>query len=62
VELGIAGILGLLEIVFGVLFGVLFFQEQLGIIVLIGMVIIIMAASIPYLQELYNKQKAKAVT
>src|SRR3989344_3067910 len=51
VEVGIAGILGLLEIVFGVLLGVIFFKEQLGIVVLIGMAIIIAAASIPYLQE-----------
>lgn len=56
VEVGIAGILGLLEIVFGVVFGVLFFKEQLSLVVLIGMVIIIISASIPYLQELRNKR------
>ena len=57
VEVGIAGILGLLEIVFGVLLGVIFFKEQLGIVVLIGMAIIIAAASIPYLQELHKSSE-----
>lgn len=61
IEVGVAGILGLLEIVFGVLFGVLFFKEQLGIVVLIGMAVIIMSASIPYLKELKNKQKLKSM-
>ena len=55
VDVGVAGILGLLEIVFGVLFGMLFFKEKLGAIVLIGMFIIIISATIPYLRE-FNKK------
>ena len=56
VEAGAAGILGLLEIVFGVLFGVAFFHERPGAIVLFGVVIIIAAATIPYLKD-YNAKR-----
>jgi drug/metabolite transporter (DMT)-like permease len=56
IETGAAGILGLLEVVFGVLFGVVFFHERPDVIVLIGIASIIAAAAIPYLQH-YNAQK-----
>jgi drug/metabolite transporter (DMT)-like permease len=56
IEAGAAGILGLLEVVFGVLFGVVFFHERPDIIVIIGIASIIAAAGIPYLQH-YNAQK-----
>jgi S-adenosylmethionine uptake transporter len=56
IEAGAAGVLGLLEIIFGVLFGVIFFNEQPGLLVLIGMASILAAAAIPYLQE-YNAKK-----
>jgi drug/metabolite transporter (DMT)-like permease len=49
VDAGTAGILGLLEIVFGVLFGILIFHEQPGLIALFGMAVIVLAASIPYI-------------
>lgn len=53
IDAGAAGILGLLEIVFGVLFGVILFHEKPSAIVLLGMAVIIAAASIPYLKD-YN--------
>jgi drug/metabolite transporter (DMT)-like permease len=53
IEAGVAGILGLLEIVFGAVFGILFFHERLSFVVLIGMATIMLAASIPYLKD-YN--------
>jgi S-adenosylmethionine uptake transporter len=56
VEAGAAGVLGLLEIVFGVLFGVLFFHEQVSSVVLSGIVIIISAAAIPYIKD-YNSTR-----
>lgn len=56
IEAGAAGILGLLEVVFGVLFGVVFFHERPGIVVLIGIASILAAAAIPYLQH-YNARK-----
>jgi len=48
IDAGTAGVIGLLEIVFGVLFGVAFFQERPAPIALAGIVIIIAAAAIPY--------------
>lgn len=56
IEAGAAGILGLLEVVFGVVFGVVFFHERPGIVVLIGIASIMAAAAIPYLQH-YNSKK-----
>lgn len=56
IEAGAAGILGLLEVVFGALFGVIFFHERPGVLVLMGIACIIAAAAIPYLQH-YNAQK-----
>jgi S-adenosylmethionine uptake transporter len=55
IDAGAAGILGLSEIVFGVVFGVIFFNEHLGPIELIGIAVIISAAAIPYLQELVRR-------
>jgi drug/metabolite transporter (DMT)-like permease len=56
IEAGAAGVLGLLEVVFGVLFGVVFFHERPGVIVVLGIISIILAAAIPYLHH-YNSQK-----
>jgi len=56
VEAGAAGILGLLEVVFGVLFGAFFFHERPSLVVLIGIASIVAAAAIPYLQH-YNARK-----
>ena len=56
IEAGASGILGLLEIVFGVIFGVIFFRERLGLEVLFGIFVIIMAAAIPYIKD-YNSKR-----
>jgi drug/metabolite transporter (DMT)-like permease len=56
IEAGAAGILGLLEIVFGVIFGALFFHERPTFVVLMGMAVVIIAAAVPYIQH-YNGQK-----
>jgi drug/metabolite transporter (DMT)-like permease len=56
IDAGAAGVLGLLEVVFGILFGVLFFHERPGLIVLLGAVIIIGAAAVPYAKD-YNSQR-----
>jgi drug/metabolite transporter (DMT)-like permease len=56
IDAGAAGILGLLEIVFGVLFGVMFFQEKPSAVALLGMAIIIAAAAIPYIKD-YNSKR-----
>ncbi len=56
VEAGAAGILGLLEVVFAVIFGVVFFHERPGIVVLLGVASIMVAAAIPYIKD-YNAKK-----
>ena len=56
IDAGAAGVLGLLEVVFGILFGVLFFHERPGLIVLLGAIIIIGAAAVPYVKD-YNAQR-----
>ena len=57
VDAGSAGILGLLEIVFGVVFGALFFTERPAPLALAGMAIIIVAAAIPYFDHLKARAK-----
>jgi drug/metabolite transporter (DMT)-like permease len=56
IEAGAAGILGLLEIVFGIVYGAIFFKEQPDVVALAGMTVIVVAAAIPYIQH-YNNQK-----
>ncbi|MBI3342474.1 DMT family transporter [Candidatus Curtissbacteria bacterium] len=55
IDAGAAGILGLLEIVFGVVFGVAFFQERPTAVVILGMVVIVIAAAIPYFRDFNAK-------
>lgn len=49
IEAGAAGILGLSEVVFSIIFGVLFFRERPGIVALLGAVLIIVASAVPYI-------------
>ncbi len=56
IEVGAAGILGLLEIVFGILFGVIFFGERPGIVILVGAAVIVAASAVPYVKD-YNAKK-----
>lgn len=55
IDAGVASLLGLLEVVFGVFFGVVFYDEHLKFIVLVGMSLILLAAAIPYLEHYINK-------
>jgi drug/metabolite transporter (DMT)-like permease len=56
IDAGAAGILGLLEIVFGVLFGAGLFHERIGVMAALGIMVIIAAAAIPYVND-YNTQQ-----
>ena len=56
IETGAAGILGLLEIVFGIVYGMFFFREHPNSLSILGMAAIMMAAAIPYIQH-YNSRK-----
>lgn len=61
IEAGAAGILGLLEVVFGVLFGIIFFHERLGVVVMVGIASIVAAAAIPYLQHYVHEEDSTKV-
>ncbi len=52
IEASIGGLVGLLEIIFSLFFGMLVFHENLSIKVLIGGICILIAAALPYLVEL----------
>ena len=56
IDAGAAGILGLLELVFGVIFGLLFFHEKLDFIEIVGIVCILSAAAIPYFKDFNAKR------
>lgn len=56
IDAGAAGILGLLEIVFGVLFGMVLFHEHPSAAAMIGVAVIILAAAIPYVKD-YNTKR-----
>jgi drug/metabolite transporter (DMT)-like permease len=56
IDVGAAGVLGLLEIVFGVLFGAMFFRERPDALVLLGVMVIIVASAIPYIKD-YNAKR-----
>lgn len=60
VEAGVAGILGLLEVVWGIAFGVMFFHEQPSLLAYLGAACIIAAAIIPYVME-FRKMKPAAI-
>ena len=53
-EASIGGLIGLLEIVFSILFGIILFKEELTLRVLVGGILIICAASLQHVYNLYN--------
>lgn len=55
VEAGIGGLIGLLEIVFSILFGIIIFSEKLSFKIILGGLLIIIAASLPPIQEIIKK-------
>ena len=52
VEAGIGGLLGLLEVVFSIAFGILIFSEGLSTKIVIGACLILLAAALPHLYSL----------
>ena len=55
VEASIGGLLGLLEVVFSIVLGVLIFHEGITIRSGIGAVFVLIAASLPHIAELRQK-------
>ena len=62
VEAGVGGLLGLLEIAFAVLLGIVLFNEELTTKVIIGSALILIAASLPHLKELLKLKKVNSET
>jgi len=56
VEASVGGLLGLLEIVFSITFGILIFKEALTTKIIIGGLIIILASALPYIIALLKKK------
>lgn len=54
VEPSVGGIVGLLEIPFGIVFGILLFQERIIPAIVIGGILIILAAALPNIAEVIN--------
>lgn len=57
VEVSIGGLIGLLEVIFSVLFGILLFGESLTTRIILGAVLILSAASLPHINNLLKKQE-----
>lgn len=56
VEAGIGGLLGLLEIIFSIAFGMLLFDEALSMKMVIGALLVLAAASLPHLYDLRTQR------
>ena len=56
-EASTGGLLGLLEIVFGIFFGIVIFQEQLTIKIILGALFILLAASLSHIYIIIQKMK-----
>lgn len=61
VEAGTGGLLGLLEIVFSVMLGIVLFSEKLTPLVILGSSFILLAAALPHIQEMKERRKKKSV-
>jgi drug/metabolite transporter (DMT)-like permease len=59
VEASIGGLLGLLEIIFSIIFGILIFGESLEQKALIGAILVITAAALPHVVKIYQKKTTK---
>lgn len=59
IEASIGGLIGLLEVIFSILSGIIFFGESLTLRVIIGALLILSAASLPYMYDLSVKKTNK---
>lgn len=55
IEASIGGLIGLLEVVFAIIFGYLFFHENLTMVIVFGGAVILFAAILPYMHEIGKK-------
>lgn len=52
IEASVGGLMGLFEVIFGILFGVVIFQEAITLKIVFGAVLILVAAGLPHIVEL----------
>ena len=60
IDAGLAGLLGILEIIFGFAFGIIFFHERPAAMAYVGAICVIAAAAIPYIDNAGLKEERKA--
>lgn len=61
IEASIGGLLGLLEIVFSIIFGILIFGESLEQKALMGAILVITAAALPHVSKIYQKKSSRVI-
>lgn len=59
VDASIGGLIGLSEIIFSILFGVLFFQEKISVSILFGGILILLSGMLPDLADITSKSFRK---
>jgi len=57
VEASAGGLIGLLEIVFSIFLGIIIFNEHLTLKIICGAILVILAVSMPHVNELLNRNK-----
>ena len=60
-EAGVGGLIGLMEIIFSILFGIIIFNETLTSKIIVGGLLIITAAALPHIRELMYKTRHKSL-
>lgn len=61
IDASIGGLIGLLEIIAGIVFGIMLFGERLSGSIIAGSILIILAAAFPDLVTIFKRKKAKAI-
>lgn len=56
IEASIGGLLGLLEVVFSIIFGIVIFKELLTVQVGVGASLVLFAAALPHISSIYRKR------
>lgn len=57
IDASIGALLGLLEIIFSIIFGIIIFHESLTAIVVVGAALIIIGAALPNISEYFSKKR-----
>ncbi len=61
IEASLGGLIGLLEIIFSILFGIIIFDEKLTHRIILGAILIITAAALPHIFEFFQERKESSI-